>query len=66
MPLGNPLRDEGAAFRLVLLVLLYAGLIVAGSAISGWVGLAVFIVLTTAAGIAMWLRWKSRPRDGAG
>jgi hypothetical protein len=41
----NPLRDEAAAFRLVLLTLGAATLIVVGSWINAWLGLAVFLVL---------------------
>jgi hypothetical protein len=47
----NPFRTEEAAFRFVWLVILYSGLIVAGSFISVWVGLGVFIVETA---IALW------------
>ena len=49
----NPLRSEAAAFRLVLLVLGYFGLIVVAAAIDTWLGLATFIVLTTAAVVAV-------------
>ena len=45
----NPLRDEGAAFQLVLVAIGYFGLIAAGSWISAWLGLAVFLVLTAGA-----------------
>lgn len=45
----NPLRDETAAFQLVLLSLGYFGLIALASWISSWLGLAVFVVLTGAA-----------------
>ncbi len=47
----NPLRSEGDAFRFVLLTIGYFALIVIGSVINSWVGLAVFLVLT---GVALW------------
>jgi hypothetical protein len=47
----NPFRSEGDAFRFVWLTIGYCALIVVGSLISAWVGLAVFIVLT---GLAAW------------
>ena len=56
----NPLRDEGAAFRLVLAAIGYFGLIALGSWISTWLGLAVFAVLTSA---AIWFVWTGR-HDG--
>jgi nucleotide-binding universal stress UspA family protein len=49
----NPLRDEGAAFRLVLLSIGYFGLIVLASWINVWLGVAVFVVLTVAAVLAL-------------
>ena len=42
----NPFRSEGDAFRFVLLTIGYFALIVIGSVINSWVGLAVFLVLT--------------------
>lgn len=53
----NPIRSEGDAFRFVLLTIGYFGLIVIGSLINSWVGLAVFIVLT---GIAAWAVLRRR------
>jgi hypothetical protein len=53
----NPLRDEGAAFRLVLAAIGYFGLIAVGSWISTWLGLAVFVVLTAG---ALWFVWTGR------
>jgi hypothetical protein len=41
LPLGNPLRDESAALRVVLLVLVGLLLVVAASWLSTWLGLAV-------------------------
>ena len=46
----NPFSSEAAAFRFVWLTIGYFALIVAGSAISSWVGLAVFLVETSAIG----------------
>lgn len=48
----NPLRSEAEAFRFLLLAIGYFALIVIGSLIDTWVGLAVFVVLTCA---AVWL-----------
>jgi hypothetical protein len=53
----NPLRDEGAAFRLVFAAIAYFGLIAVGSWISTWLGLGVFIVLTAG---ALWFVWTGR------
>ena len=58
----NPFRDEGAAFRLVLVAIVYCGLIAAGSVISPWVGLAVFLVLT---GAAIWYVRAGRHEEPA-
>lgn len=44
----NPLRSEAAAFRFLLLAIGYFALIVVGSLIDTWVGLAVFVLLTAA------------------
>ena len=49
----NPLRDEAAAFKLVWLSLGYFGLIALASWISTWLGIAVFIVLSIAALVAL-------------
>ena len=48
----NPIRSEADAFRFVLLTIGYFALIVIGSVINGWVGVAVFAVLT--AGVLWW------------
>jgi hypothetical protein len=48
----NPFRSEADAFRLVWLSLVYFALIVVAAAISTWLGLVVFLVLT---GVAIWL-----------
>ncbi len=55
----NPIRSERAAFRMVLLAVVYFGLIGIGSKIDRWVGVAVFVVLTVA-GIV----WLLRARRG--
>lgn len=47
----NPVRSEADAFRFVLLTIGYFALIVIGSVINSWAGLAVFLVLT---GVALW------------
>jgi GABA permease len=44
----NPIRSEADAFRFVWATIGYFGLIVIGSLIDRWVGLAVFVVLTAA------------------
>jgi GABA permease len=49
----NPIRSEADAFRFVLLTIGYFALIVIGSLINVWLGLAVFIVLT--AGVLWWV-----------
>ena len=56
----NPIRSERAAFRMVLLALVYFGLIGIGSKIDRWLGAAVFVVLTVG-GIV----WLLRARRGA-
>ena len=48
----NPIRSEADAFRFVLLTIGYFALIVIGSMINVWVGVAVFVVLT--AGVLLW------------
>ena len=53
----NPFRSEGDAFRFVLLTIGYFALIVIGSVINSWVGLAVFLVLT---GLALWAIFRRR------
>lgn len=55
----NPLRDEAAAFRLVLGTIAYLVPIVVASWIASWLGVAVFAVATAA---AVWrLRGGQRP-----
>jgi hypothetical protein len=44
----NPVRSEADAFRFVLLTVGYFALIVIGSVINVWVGVAVFVALTAA------------------
>ncbi len=58
----NPIRSEGDAFRFVLLTIGYFGLIVIGSLIDSWVGLAVFLVLT---GVALWAIFRRREPEAA-
>jgi GABA permease len=50
--LRNPIRSEADAFRFVLVTIAYFVLIVIGSVINVWLGLAVFVVLT--AGVLWW------------
>ena len=47
----NPFRSEADAFRFVWLTIGYCALIVLGSVINVWVGVAVFVALT---GFALW------------
>ena len=54
----NPFRSEEEAFRFVWLTILYSALIVAGSFINVWVGLAVFLVET--AFIVWWIFRRGR------
>lgn len=54
----NPFRTEEEAFRFVWLTILYAALIVAGSFINVWVGLAVFVVETAL--IIWWIFGRGR------
>ena len=54
----NPFRSEEEAFRFVWLTILYSALIVAGSFINVWVGLAVFLVET--AFILWWIFRRGR------
>jgi GABA permease len=58
--LRNPLRSEADAFRFVWATIGYFGLIVIGSLIDRFIGLAVFIALTA---VVAW--WVLRRRDAA-
>ncbi|MBM3676651.1 MAG: hypothetical protein FJW96_02035 [Actinobacteria bacterium] len=58
----NPLRDEGAAFQLVLLTLGAFALIALGSWINTWLGLGVFLALAGVAGHAIRGGLKERER----
>jgi hypothetical protein len=49
----NPFRSEADAFRLVLLSIGYFALIVVAAAINTWFGVAVFVVLTAVAVVAV-------------
>ena len=57
----NPIRSEADAFRFVLLTIGYFALIVAGSLIDVWLGVAVFVVETAA--IAWWLVGRRGKRE---
>jgi GABA permease len=50
----NPFRSEQAAFRFLLLVIVFLGLIAVASVIDKWAGLAVFL-LETGALVSWWL-----------
>jgi hypothetical protein len=52
----NPLRSEAEAFRFVLLTVAYFALIVVASAVSTWLGVGAFLVLT---GLVLW-RWTRK------
>lgn len=58
----NPFRTETDAFHFVWVTIVYFVLIVIGSVIDVWLGVAVFVILTVA--IAWWLmaRGDGRPR----
>lgn len=49
----NPFRSEADAFRLVLLAIGYFALIVVAAAINTWLGVAVFVLLTVIAAVAL-------------
>ena len=59
----NPLGSEAAAFRFLVAVAIYLGLIGLGSVINSWVGLATFLVLTI--GVVWWVvgRLRRPPAD---
>ncbi len=58
----NPLRSEAAAFRFLIVLIGYFGLIVAAKAVAGtWAALGVFLALTTGALVLM-LRAARRAR----
>ena len=58
----NPVRSEEAAFRFLLLVIVYLGLIAIASVIATWLGLVAFVVETVA--VAVWLlRARRKPRQ---
>lgn len=46
----NPLSSEADAFRFVWLTIVYFALLVVGAEINSWVGVAVFLIETTAVG----------------
>lgn len=61
----NPLRDEGAAFQVVLLALGGFGLIALASWIESWLGVAAAAVLLAAAATAIWRGVSGRGRRPA-
>jgi hypothetical protein len=60
----NPFRNEAAAFRFVIVTIGYFALIVMASAVSVWVGLAMFVVLSALAGRSL-IRTPAPPAPGA-
>jgi hypothetical protein len=54
----NPFRSEDAAFRFLLLVIGFLGLVAVASLINRWAGLAVFL-LETGALVSWWLTTRS-------
>lgn len=58
----NPLRDEGAAFQLVLLALAAFGLIALASWVATWLGIVVTASLVLAAAEALRRALRGRPR----
>ncbi len=59
----NPLGSEAAAFRFLIATVIYLGLIGLGSVINSWLGLAVFLVLTT--GVVWWVVGRIRRPSAA-
>ena len=57
----NPIRSEADAFRFVLLTIGYFALVVIGSVINVWLGVAVFVVLTV--GVLWWFVVRRREPD---
>jgi len=57
----NPLRSEADAFRFLLLTIGYFALIVIGSIINTWLGLAVFVVLTLVVLYVAFIRGRDEP-----
>jgi GABA permease len=57
----NPFRSEAEAFRFLLVIIVYGALIVIGSRINVWLGLAVFLV--SAAVFAWWIIFRGRPEQ---
>ena len=58
----NPFRSEAEAYRFLLLTVGYFALIVAGAAVTTWLGVVVFVVLTAA---AVWFWMRSRSNEPA-
>jgi len=57
----NPFRSEADAFRFVWLTIGYCALIVIGSVINVWLGVAVFVALTL--GVLWWLLFRNPGRE---
>jgi GABA permease len=58
----NPFRSEEAAFRFLLLVIVYLGSIGIASAINTWAGLVLFL-LETGALVTWWLMTRAEPEE---
>ncbi len=58
--MSNPFRSEADAYRFVWLTIGYFALIVAGSLVSKWLGLAIFVVLTL--GLLRWMAIRRREK----
>jgi hypothetical protein len=54
----NPFRTEESAFRFLVLTIAYGALIVIGSKINTWIGVAIFVVETAI--VAWWILSKGR------
>ena len=58
MPSNNPFRSEAQAFRFLLVVIGFCALIVVGSLINVWLGLAIFVVESVLLG--WWILFRGR------
>jgi hypothetical protein len=58
--MSNPFRSEADAYRFVWLTIGYFALIVAGSLVSKWLGLAIFVALTL--GLLRWMSIRRREK----
>jgi fatty acid desaturase len=66
-PRRNPFRNEADAFRILVIVLITAAVVIAAAKlIDGWVGAALGIIALVVAAwsVAGWLRAELAERDG--